>query len=309
MPPEACGTLELAIGGVRFLVESPPGWTVVEEDPVYREFLGKTLQHPEEWVVSVDLKVGDATDVDGLPLLFDTEETWAAWRDGDDLLLRLSNGPEAESYIWQARLPVSINNDPPIGRITVHCGEPLREHLPGSGPRLRNPLHYPLDQLLLAFLLAPHRGLVCHAAGFERAGGGVLFAGRSGAGKTTISRWAARRPDFDVISDDRVVIRRAADTIFVHGTPWAGEGRMAEHRAAPLGALVFLHQAERNELERITSGAALEQLLPVLSILWFDRPRMEAALNFCSELVAEVPAYNFHFRPEEAALDVLDDLM
>ena len=40
-----------------------------------------------------------------------------------------------------------------------------------------------------------------------------------------------------------------------------------------------------------------------------SRPRMEAALAFCSEVVAEVPAFELHFRPEEAALDVLDELM
>jgi len=96
--------------------------------------------------------------------------------------------------------------------------------------------------------------------------------------------------------------------MLLHGTPWPGEGRMAGHRAAPLNALVFLHQAQNNELRKLSPAAVLDQLLPVLSILWFDRPRMESALEFCSQLVAEVPAYDFHFRPEEAALDVLDQL-
>jgi hypothetical protein len=116
------------------------------------------------------------------------------------------------------------------------------------------------------------------------------------------------RSDLEIVSDDRVVIRRSEGIVLMYGTPWPGEGRMAVRRAVPLSALIFLHQAQKNELRELQPGEVLDQLLPVLSILWFDRPRMEAALQFCSDLVAEIPAYELHFQPQEEALDVLERL-
>ena len=51
------------------------------------------------------------------------------------------------------------------------------------------PLHYPLDELLMVHLLARGRGVEIHGSGIVDADGyGTLFAGQSGAGKTTMSR-------------------------------------------------------------------------------------------------------------------------
>jgi len=80
---------------------------------------------------------------------------------------------------------------------------------------------------------------------------------------------------------------------------------VASNRAAPLEALVFLHQAPVDELRPIAPGKALEQLLPVVSVLWFDRERMERTTAFCGELVETLPSYELCFRREGSAVELL----
>ncbi len=301
---------ELVIGGLRFAVDAPAGLEPVEDDATYASFL--TPGSPADLEVAVSLTLDPAPDVAGLPVLFDTEETWAAFSGGDGVVLRLRTKGGPADYLWQAHMfpfaPLRGDLAPGGDRIRVYCG-PLLIDRREDAVELRNPLHYPLDQLLLMFLLARRRGVIVHAAGLARAGRGVFLAGRSGAGKTTFMRLCAGREDLVGLSDDRVVVREIDGALSLFGTPWAGEGRVAANRRADLAAIAFLHQSERNHLRPIGAAAALQQLLATVSILWFDRPRMEAAMRFCERLVSSVPCYELHFRPEAGAVEMLDELM
>ncbi len=300
---------ELVIGGLRFVVEPAP-WTnggvlePVEDDPTYASFLVPGA--PADVEVTASLTLDPAPAVSGLPLQFDTEETWTAYGDGGDVVLRLRAAGGPADYLWQAHLASADD------RVRVHCGPLLVDRRPrprGEGVELRNPLHYPLDQLLLMFLLARRQGVVVHAAGLARAGRGVFLAGRSGAGKTTFMRQCAGREDLFGLSDDRVIAREIGGSLGIFGTPWAGEGRVAANRRAELAAIAFLHQSDRNQLRPIAAAAALKQLLATVSVLWFDRSRTESAMRCCERLVSSVPCYELHFRPEPDAAGLLDELI
>ena len=302
---------ELRIGPLRFLVEPPEGIAVSEIVPTYREFLLPAPGPGEmpkpaaagELVLPVELRLDGAPDVADLPILFDTESTWSAHEADGALLLRLRTEGPGDPHLWLARLPEA----PGLGSPTVvHAGSRLVERgADGGVTELHNPLHYPLDQLLAMLVLAGRDGIVCHAAGIVVDGRGVILAGRSGAGKTTISRLVAQRPEILGLSDDRLILTVDGASPRAHGTPWAGEGQIAANRSAEAAALVFLHHAPADELRPISPAAALEQLLPVASVPWFDAGRMSAALTTCGRLVEEMPAYELHFRPEPSAVDLL----
>ena len=114
--------------------------------------------------------------------LFCAGESWSAHAAGELLLIAPHVQPPATAPDWLA----AVGPDRRSVRLT--CGEAL---LAGdTPPRLRNPVHYPLDQVLLALALAGE-GLILHAAGVDLGGRGVVLAGVSGAGKTTIARLCA----------------------------------------------------------------------------------------------------------------------
>ena len=74
---------------------------------------------------------------------------------------------------------------------------------------------------------------------------GFLFAGVSGAGKTTISRLAPA--DVTLLTDEISYLRRNGEGYVAYGTPFAGElAKVGENIRAPLAALYLLAQGPEN---------------------------------------------------------------
>jgi hypothetical protein len=71
------------------------------------------------------------------------------------------------------------------------------------------PMGYPLDELLIMHRLTQEKAIELHGSGIVRANGvGNLFVGHSGAGKSTTTRLWTEREDVEVLSDDRIIVRR-----------------------------------------------------------------------------------------------------
>jgi len=71
------------------------------------------------------------------------------------------------------------------------------------------PLEYPFDELLIMHRLTQEKGIELHGTGIVRPNGEAnLFVGHSGAGKSTTTRLWTEREDVEVLSDDRIIVRR-----------------------------------------------------------------------------------------------------
>jgi hypothetical protein len=71
------------------------------------------------------------------------------------------------------------------------------------------PLDYPVDELLIMHRLTREKAIELHGCGIVRADGtGNLFVGHSGAGKSTTTRLWMEREDVEILSDDRIIVRR-----------------------------------------------------------------------------------------------------
>jgi hypothetical protein len=296
---------QLTVAGVELAVESDEGMMLVEEDELYQPFLAFPSEHPVSLKVPVRVSLDPGPPTAELPLLFDTEGSWSAYRYGNGVLLELKLQQSGE-HLWKAAI------DPRRPSVSISCGRRLCRPEGASdtpGITVINPLHYPLDQLLLSYLLPSRQGLVLHAAGIYQSQQrqGLVLAGRSGAGKTTVMRLLGQR--FSGLSDDRVIVRSHDSIPHVYGTPWAGEGRVASAAVAQLRAVLLLHQASEPRLVPISVGSAIHQLLPTASILWYDRQRMTMALGFLESLLTQVPAYELHFRPDTSVIDLIDNLL
>ncbi|MEE4271904.1 MAG: hypothetical protein V2I67_09525 [Thermoanaerobaculales bacterium] len=236
-----------------------------------------------------------------LPMVFDTGEAWKVYRDGPDTLIAMPAPRGVDGHLWVVRLNQENRHH------QLYVGPALVRHEAGRRV-IENPLRYPLDQILMMYLMAQHRCLILHAAGICRGGLGVLFSGVSGAGKSTLSGLLEGLDDTVHLSDDRVVARKVRDGIRVYGTPWPGEAMVAADESAPLGAVVLLRQAAHHELTRLEPVEALKRLLPMASILWYDSVRADAALGWCDELLRSVRAYELAFARDERVRAVVEDL-
>ena len=179
-----------------------------------------------------------------------------------------------------------------------------------------SPLEYPLDELLIMHRLTQEKAIELHSCGIVRADGtGNLFVGHSGAGKSTTTRLWTAREDVEVLSDDRIIVRRDKPQVprlarddkkngmRMYGTPWHGEGRYASPGSAPLARIFILEHGHGNVLTLLPPSQAVAELFARSFVPFHRHEYVDSALEFLQELVGSVPVYHYAFEPTEAAVE------
>ncbi len=282
-------SMEIQIAGIHFGLRCRDAAILPDSGSCYATFLDPPPAAVDAIRVDLDLQIGSLPDLRELELLFDGQ-SWSLYRDESGHVIALAARAPGVPPAWIARIDTSWT------RGTVFCDDMLvrRE---GDVRALVNPVLNRLDQLLLMYILASRRGALIHSAGALIGGEAVVFAGRSGAGKSTISRQFQAAGKTLLLSDDRVVVRQLDGGYAAHGTPWAGDARIALNRSAPLRAVVFLNHGGANRIERVSPRGAFEKLLPMVSVPWYDRVAIEQITSFCEALTRDVPVYDLFFVP------------
>jgi hypothetical protein len=168
------------------------------------------------------------------------------------------------------------------------------------------PLEYPLDELLLTNWLSLGRGVEVHAcAVVDHDGCGYLFAGHSGAGKTTMARQWLGGSGVSVLSDDRVVLRKIDDRIWMYGTPWHGDEPLASPARAEVTRGFFLEHAASNQAEAVGGATAVAKLLARSFPPFSSAAGLEATVSLLAEIVQRIPFADFGFVPTPAVRDVV----
>lgn len=201
------------------------------------------------------------------------------------------------------------------------------------------PLEYPLDELLIMHRLTQEKAIELHGCGIVRADGvGNLFVGHSGAGKSTTTRLWTALEDVEVLSDDRIIVRResaekqvphfrlaavrndkaqqdcaarndnAKYKIRMYGTPWHGEARYASPNSAPLARIFILEHGHGNVLTPLSPSQAIAELFARSFVPFHRHEYVESALAFLEEVVDSVPVYGFAFEPDHRAVDTILNL-
>jgi hypothetical protein len=286
----------LTIAGVTAAVTAADGDRVADwPDPLYTPFRAPAAPSPPELTVSLTTAPAPAPPADAVAV--GDAYCIARTPGGYHLMVTPADG---QTPPWN----VLMSGD--CRQATVHCAGTAVER-DAAGTLIRNPLYYPLDQILFTYLLSSRGGLLLHAAGIEICGRGYIFPGRSGAGKSTLVRqFVEAGRAASVLSDDRVVVRVAADgRTMVHGTPWAGEARIGANRSVPLGGALHLNHGQENRIGACSARAAIDDLLPVASVLWYDAALTNTQLLLCERVLAAAPTYTLSFTPDPAVVDVL----
>ncbi|HYL09217.1 MAG TPA: hypothetical protein VEU31_00645 [Candidatus Acidoferrales bacterium] len=152
--------------------------------------------------------------------------------------------------------------------------------------------------------LAGEDGFLLHAASAIRNGRAFLFAGVSGAGKTTLARLAP--PEVQLLTDEISYVRKEARGYRAFGTPFAGElGRPGENTSAPVAGLFFLHQGPENRIEPLVAAEAARKLLRNILFLTRDEDLAQRVFHAAVEFIGAVPARRLTFAPTPRAWELL----
>lgn len=161
------------------------------------------------------------------------------------------------------------------------------------------------DQVLIARLLADRQGFYLHSSAAILNGQGLVFVGKSGAGKSTTLRLLA--PYAQVLCQDRNIVRRWPDGWRVHGT-WSDyhDVPIASAGEAPLRAVLFLEQANQNRLVPLTDRREIVRRLLANLIRPFETADWwEKTLTWIEQLARETPCYVMQSDASNGVVDLL----
>src|SRR5262245_45437917 len=274
----------LRIGGLTIHVAAADTTGRMSPSPGSRQF----LIDPAPADVRVHVAVGDPVDPGLLPRLFDSGGTWRLFREADARLFEFSSPSIGPSAYKTAR----ITRDGSAVDVVLH-----RRYFDVTRPM--DALEYPLDELVVITRLSQGRGVEIHGCGVKDAdGSGYLFAGQSGAGKSTIARLWLREPGTTILSDDRVILTRAAAGGFeMHGTPWHGDAPLASPDCVRLSRVFLLRQHAQHAAAAVPRAAAAARLFAASFPPFYDPEGLDFTLQFLDALTGEVPCLELGFTP------------
>ena len=289
-------TLALDIAGLTIELDSA-GDLPIDAEGAARKFVRADLPStgaPRRADVKLRAVWGEPTEPPAADLLFDPGKgLWRLYRIGGKNRF-VFTAPLLGPVPYQA---ATFNEDFTDGEIEIRR-DVFGHRLPVY------PLQYPLDELLMVHLLSHGRGVEVHGSGIVSADGvGTLFAGQSGAGKTTMAKLWLSEPDITILSDERVVLRQEGGEIWMYGTPWHGDGRIANQGRARLGRVFFLRHAEQNGLAAVSPTVSVARLF-ACGFAPFHRPQgLDYTLQFLEQVAQRCDCRELGFRPDRSAVD------
>lgn len=159
-------------------------------------------------------------------------------------------------------------------------------------------------RIVHTLVLAREGGFLMHSASAIRNGKAFLFAGVSGAGKTTISRLAP--PDATLLTDEISYVRKSDDGYVAFGTPFTGElAKLGENVSAPISAVYLLAQGPENRIDRISTADAARSLLANILFFAEDPELVQSVFDSAFEFVSRVPVSRLTFIPDSRVWELI----
>jgi hypothetical protein len=150
-------------------------------------------------------------------------------------------------------------------------------------------------RVLAAYRLLAGGGVLLHSAGIVDQEQADLFLGRSGAGKTTLSRLGLASGRI-VLSDDINAVTWAAGQPMVHKVPFSGElGRTDTHDTAyPARSVCRLVKDQQTTLSPLRPAESLALLIVCSPIVNSDPYRFGQLTQNLEAIARHLPCYRLH---------------
>jgi hypothetical protein len=288
--PAACKN-RFSVGGVDVEISGEYAADVMLASPLARfqsEGENYDLRIEVEWVESLCRKQGRQ--------LFDSGAVWQMYEAEEGFVFDFS-APALGSLPYKTLF---------VDRFFRRAN--LRMSEASFADHVASPLEYPLDELLIMHRLTQEKAIELHGCGIVRSDGvGNLFVGHSGAGKSTTTQLWTTLEDVEVLSDDRIIVRRdeARRDMRMYGTPWHGEAMYASPGSAPLARIFVLEHGYGNVITRLSPSQAVAELFARSFVPFHRHEYVNSALEFLQEVVNAVPVYRFAFEPDPRAVDTI----
>lgn len=161
--------------------------------------------------------------------------------------------------------------------------------------------------LAFARALLDYNGFCLHSSAIAVDNQAVLFAAKSGTGKSTHTRLWREYFGEDkaiMINDDKPAIRWMDDGIFyAYGTPWSGKTDLNTNVKVPLAAVVLLERSDTNWIKPVDRREAVMQIyVHALKPEDGDKDKTEKLMDIVGKTAEKIPVYRMGCTISEEAV-------
>jgi hypothetical protein len=186
------------------------------------------------------------------------------------------------------------------------------DYLIESDPDYKNAVIFVRDELALkhaltnfysAYIVYHNWGLLIHSSCVIENGKAHIFAGQSGAGKSTAAKLSQPR---DLLSDEATLIKITSDEILVFNSPFRSEiVTTGTKKCVPLASIQLLNQAIQNKRADLRKADSLIRLMDKIFYWSSDREETKKIMSLLKMLVERVPAYELYFKKDDSFWELI----
>lgn len=155
-------------------------------------------------------------------------------------------------------------------------------------------LKHALMNLYSSFIVYHKWGLLIHSSCVIENNSAHIFAGQSGAGKSTAAKLSYPR---DLLSDEATILKITSEKVTVYNSPFRSELESNSIiNSCPLGSIQLLFQAIQNQRLPIKKSDAFMELIDKVFYWEHDYEETKYVLNMLRTLVTITPIYHLHFQ-------------
>jgi hypothetical protein len=155
-------------------------------------------------------------------------------------------------------------------------------------------LKHALMNLYSSFVVYHNWGLLIHSSCVIEKGKAHIFAGQSGAGKSTAAKLSYPR---NLLSDEATVVKITQGEIQVYNSPFRSEIDAEPFSGSlSLVSVQILYQALQNKREKTSKSDALFQLMDKVFFWPHSREETSTIMRLMTNLVRQAPVYELHFQ-------------
>lgn len=159
-----------------------------------------------------------------------------------------------------------------------------------------------LNSMEVEHFIVQNYGFLLHASFVQWRGEAILFTAPSGTGKSTqADLWCTCR-GAELINGDRVAVMLKEGRAYANGIPFCGSSGISKNTKMPLKAIVYLSQAPKTTIQRLTGLRAFSRVWEGCCVNTWEREDLQKCTDAVIKTVQAVPVYYLSCTPDETAV-------
>ncbi|OFX61807.1 MAG: hypothetical protein A2046_03180 [Bacteroidetes bacterium GWA2_30_7] len=166
-----------------------------------------------------------------------------------------------------------------------------------------NPFIHPLGSLIIQNIILQNNGFFIHGSAVNYKSKGLIFTGKSGTGKTTISN-IYKKSGYFVIHNDRLIIRKIDNSYMMFNSPMLNVTNSTTYH---INKIFSIYHSSKNEIKSLNKIETYKQIIPNIIQHNIDNNLIVLLSDTYTDFLKCFDFYTLGFVPDNHIIDFIDE--